>query len=83
MSTGSWMPIVASFSAHFGRTPVARKRPTTRPSRFNPVRSNTKMSCIVITSCSMPVISEMVVTLRVPSGMREICRMTLTAEAIC
>ena len=36
-----------------------------------PVRSNTKMSCIVMTSPSMPVISEMPVTLRVPSDMRD------------
>ena len=38
---------------------------------------------MVMTSCSMPVISEIAVTLRVPSAMREICTIMLTAEAIC
>src|SRR5690348_5404344 len=61
MSIGRRIPIVARRSAHFGRTPVARNRPVIFPSAVSPVRSNTKMSCIVITSCSMPVISEMAV----------------------
>ena len=37
---------------------------------FLPTFSNRKISCMVITSPSMPVISEMLVTLRVPSLMR-------------
>ena len=49
-------------------SPVARNRPRTRPSGAIPVRSNRKMSCIVMTSPSIPVISETAVTLRVPSA---------------
>ena len=36
-----------------------------------------------MTSPSMPVISEMPVTLRVPSDMRDTCTIRLTADAIC
>ncbi len=71
MSIGSWTPEAASRSAHFGRIPVARNRPRTRPSWVMPMRSNTKMSCIVMTSPSMPVSSEIAVTFRVPSDMRD------------
>ena len=59
MSAGRWMPDALSRSQHFGRTPVARKRPITLPSCVMPIFSNTKISCMVITSPSMPVISEM------------------------
>src|SRR5687767_8836711 len=71
MSTGSGIPEEARRSAHFGRIPVARNRPITFPSGVIPVRSNTKISCIVITSPSIPVISEIDVTLRVPSDIRD------------
>ena len=70
-------------SVHFGRMPVALNRPVTLPFWPIPVRSNTKMSCMVMTSPSMPVISEMPVTLRVPSAMRETWTMMFTADAIC
>ena len=59
--------MAANCSLAFGRMPVARNRPVTLPLSLMPVRSNTKMSCIVITSPSIPVISEMLVTVRVPS----------------
>src|SRR2546425_4259364 len=72
MSAGRWMPDAFSRSQHFGRTPVARKRPITLPSCVTPIFSNTKISCIVITSPSMPVISEMLVILREPS-LRRVC----------
>ena len=48
-----------------------------------PVRSKTNMSCIVMTSRSIPVISVIAVTLRVPSDMRETWTTRLIAEAIC
>ena len=48
-----------------------------------PKRSKTKMSCIEITSPSMPVSSVIDVTLRVPSAMRLMCTTRLTAEATC
>ena len=73
----------ASRSLHFGRIPVARKRRTPCRRALMPVRSNTKMSCIVITSPSMPVISVMAVTLRVPSDMRSTWTTRLIADAIC
>ena len=68
---------------HFGRMPVARNMPVTRPSGVSPVRSNRKMSCIVITSPSIPVISVTPVTRRVPSDIRESWTTRLTAEATC
>ena len=63
--------------------PVARKAPITRPSSAMPVFLNAKISCMVMTSCSMPVISDTEVTLRVPSDMRLIWMTRLTADAIC
>jgi hypothetical protein len=65
------MPDALRRSATFGRTPVARNRPITLPSGVIPSFSNVKISCIVITSPSMPVISEMLVTFLVPSLMRD------------
>src|SRR5438552_3730687 len=62
--------------------PVARKRPHTFPSGLMPVRSKTKISCMVITSCSMPVISEIAVTLRVPSDRRVTWMSRLIVDAI-
>ena len=47
-------PAVASRSAKRGRMPVARNDPRTRPASSIPVRSKTKMSCMEMTSHSMP-----------------------------
>jgi hypothetical protein len=71
MSVDRWMPDVFSRSQTFGLTPVARNRPTTLPSCVMPIFSKTKISCIVITSPSMPVISEMLVTFLEPSARRD------------
>ena len=68
MDVGSLMPAASSRSDIFGphaggaepSDDVARPGPT-------PSFSKTKISCIVMMSPSMPVISEMLVTLRVPS----------------
>ena len=57
-------------SAHFGRMPVARNEPTTFPASLMPLCWNKKISCMAITSCSMPVISEIDVTRRLPSVSR-------------
>ncbi len=62
--------------------PVARNTPRTFPLSSVPVRSKLKISCMPIGSSSMPVISEMVVTLRVPSERRAICTTACTADAI-
>src|SRR6185503_2858805 len=72
MVPGSVMPDARSRSQTLGLTPVARKRPVTLPSCVMPAFSNAKISCMVITSPSMPVISETLVTLRVPS-LRRVC----------
>src|SRR5688572_5884878 len=83
IAAGSRMPAASSRSDTFGRTPVARKRPRTLPSWLTPCFSKTKISCIVMMSPSIPVISEMLVTLRVPS-LRRVCCITIwMAEAIC
>jgi hypothetical protein len=50
--------------------PVARNVPRTFPSESTVLCSNTKMSCIVMTSFSMPEISETATTRRVPSMSR-------------
>src|SRR4029453_4302015 len=83
ISAGSRIPEAASRSAHLGRMPVARKRPQTMPSGRTPVLSKTNRSCIVMTSPSIPVISLMAVTFRVPSVMRAIWTTISIAEAIC
>src|SRR5262249_8236514 len=82
MSGGRWMPDAFRRSQTFGRTPVARNRPTTLPSWVTPIFSKTKISCIVITSPSIPVISETLVTLRVPSLNRVCCTTIWMAAAI-
>src|ERR1700730_9104880 len=66
MSVGRGSPSDMRRSAHFGRMPVARKNPQTFPFLSSLLRSKRKMSCIVMTACSMPVISVMAVTLRLP-----------------
>src|SRR5918993_1010676 len=77
------MPAVFRRSPHFGRMPVARNRPTTLPSCVTPAFSNVKISCMVMMSPSMPVISEMLVTLRVPSLNRDCWTTIWMAAAIC
>ena len=77
------MPATRSRSLHLGRTPVARNRPITRPSWLIPCFSNTKISCVVITSLYMPVISVMLVTLREPSLKRVCWTTTWIADEIC
>src|SRR6059036_2588493 len=56
------MPDARSRSQHFGRTPVARKRPITLPSCVTPIFSNRKISCIVITSQEIFLFEKMGVT---------------------
>ena len=63
-------PCDSSFSMHRGRIPVGRRRPMTLPSASTPVCSYEKMSCIVMTSRSIPTTSEIRVTFRLPSDMR-------------
>ena len=48
-----------------------------------PVRLNSNRSCIITTSPSIPVISEILITLREPSDSRLTCTTMLIAEAIC
>src|SRR5262245_12627171 len=72
MSAGKWMPEAFSRSLHLGRTPVARNRPITLPSCVTPAFSKRKISCIVMMSPSMPVISLMLVTFLVPS-LKRVC----------
>ncbi len=67
ITPGSSMPECPEEVRERGRMPVAWNRPRTLPSSSMPCRSKTKMSCMVMTSPSMPTISEMEVTLRVPS----------------
>src|SRR5690606_2935835 len=82
-AAGSTTPYAFSRSVKRGRIPVARNCPRTLPRSSNPWRSKTKMSCIVMTSPSIPTISEMVITLRVPSESRASWITTLIALAIC
>ena len=51
-------PLTARRSANLGRMPVALNSPSTFSLSPTPVRSKTKMSCMVMTSPSMPTISE-------------------------
>ena len=60
--------------------PLAEKCPTTAPPSPTPVCLKLKISCMVITSPSMPVISMIEVTLRLPSIRRDTCTTTDTAE---
>src|SRR5262249_19542329 len=83
MSAGRWIPDALRRRRASGGTPVARTLPMTLPSWLTPSFSNTKMSCMVMTSPSMPVISETVVTLRVPS-LKRVCWTTIwMADEIC
>ena len=49
----------------------------------NPFLCEVKISCMLMTLSSMPVISATLVTLRVPSLMRVACTTIVMAEAIC
>ena len=62
---------------------MARNNPQTFPFLSSLLRSKRKMSCIVMTDCSMPVISVMAVTLRLPSDRRVTWIRRLTADAVC
>src|SRR4030095_10107984 len=57
MFAGKWMPDALSRSPHLGRTPVARKRPSTLPSWLTPIFSQRKLSCIGMMSPFIPVVS--------------------------
>src|SRR5215831_13571405 len=76
-----WMPARDSRSVNFGRTPVARWKPTTRPSGSIPSWSKVKMSCVVTTSSSIPTISVTRTTFRVPSDSRDTWMTRSSAEA--
>src|ERR1043165_3192602 len=80
---GNCMPQAFNRSANRGRIPVGRKRPSTWPCESTPVLSYWKISCMVIVSPSMPVISEIDVTRREPSDRRATWTTRLMAEAIC
>ena len=56
--------------AEVGRMPVAWKWPTARPRSSTPSCTYLKMSCMTIVSCSMPTISVMLVTRRMPPWRR-------------
>src|SRR6476660_8039097 len=77
------IPYALSRSANLGRIPVALNCPRTFSFSPIPWRSKTKMSCMVITSPSMPTISEICNSFRVPSPRRLTCTTTFTALAIC
>src|SRR5215470_17632657 len=66
-SAGRRTPARSIRSLKRGRTPVARWKPRIRPSASMPCCSNTKMSCVVMTSSSMPTISVTLTSLRAPS----------------
>src|SRR5215203_623005 len=80
---GNCKPQAFKRSAKRGRIPVGLKRPITMPCESTPVLSYMKISCMVIVSPSMPVISEIDVTRRVPSDMRATCTTRLIADATC
>ena len=82
-AAGKAIPDIFSFSASRGRIPVAENEPITWPVSVTPCFSKTKMSCMLTTSSSMPVISLRCVTRRVPSLRRAICTTMEMAEAIC
>jgi len=67
---------------NLGRMPVPVKYPCTRPSLI-PVCTNRKMSCMTITSPSIPCTSVIWLILRAPSGSRSRCTTRSNAEAIC
>src|SRR5262249_31291751 len=80
---GSWIPEARKRSSNVGRSPVARKRPSTRLLGLMPSRSKTKMSCSVTMSSLIPVTSETWVMRRVPSLSRATCTIKETADVIC
>src|SRR5262249_40920745 len=66
ISGPSWMPARSRRSVNFGRMPVARWKPRTRPSWPIPSCWNVKISCVVTTSSSMPLTSTTRRTFRLP-----------------
>src|SRR5437016_4836117 len=72
----------SNFSMNLGRTPVGFMRPTILPPS-TPVCSKTNISCMTITSPSMPCTSVTLVILREPSFRRSCCTITSTAADTC
>ena len=66
-----------------GRTPVAKKAPSTAPFAATPVWRNAKISCIAMVSPSMPVISARLTTRRLPSDSRASWITAHSAAATC
>src|SRR5471032_2132832 len=81
--SGTLTPNARRRSRKCGRTPLAWKCPLTVPSWAIPVCWKVKISCMVIISPSMPVISWMATTLRLPSVSRATWITTLMAALIC
>src|SRR5690606_9668145 len=83
MPDGRAMPAMRICSTNLGRMRLGSKVPRILPSRPTPLRWNEKTSCIVIRSCSMPVISHILTSLRVPSDCRVSWITMVMADAIC
>ena len=66
-----------------GRIPVAMNSPWARPLASTPIGRNAKISCMMIVSPSMPITSEMLVTLRGPPCRRLAWMIRSTADANC
>ena len=81
-SCGNMMPEIRILSRNFGRIRLGWNEPRTFPSDPMPFRLNVNISCMLMTSSSMPVISEMLVTLRVPSLKRVICKTMPSASRL-
>ena len=66
-----------------GRIPVAMNSPWARPLASTPIGRKAKISCMMIVSPSIPMTSEMLVTLRGPPCKRLAWMITSTAAANC
>ena len=77
------MPARRNCSRNRGRIGWARRRPCTLPSGPIPFFWKVKISCMLMTFSSMPVISVMLMTLRLPSLMRVNCTTMVMRRAIC
>ena len=76
-------PCAITWSRKRGRMPVASNLPSTTPSGETPVWRKRKISCIVTTSPSMPVISDRLTRRRRPSLRRATWITMWIADAIC
>src|SRR4051812_631575 len=76
-SAESVMPCAITSSRNLGRMPVASKRPWTILSADTPVCRKRKISCMVITSPSIPVSSDRLMSFRRPSASRATWMTTL------